>query len=145
MPAGRPSKYNSEFHPVLVEYMARNGMTDEAMAAALSISTATLYTWRLEHPEFLESLKRGKDSVDDQVKNALLKRALGYPYKETKIVKDADGGTTTTLINKEEAPNVGAAWLWLKNRRPEKWKEHPEEDPRHGLTLVDRLRAGNTG
>lgn len=61
-----------------LEAWARDGLTDEQLAAKIGITAATLYDWKNKYPEISEALKRGKEVVDIEVENALLKRALGY-------------------------------------------------------------------
>lgn len=90
----------------------------------------------------MEALKKGKAPVDTQVENALLKRALGYSYVETVTefeltdtgMKDDDGKPvmekkikSVRSIKKEVPPDVGAGAFWLKNRRPDRWREKREE------------------
>ena len=67
---------------ILVEAWARNGLTDEQIAKNLGISKDTFYKYKKEHTDFSDSLKRGKEVIDIEVENALLKRALGYKYNE---------------------------------------------------------------
>lgn len=69
-----------------LEAYARDGLTDEQIAHNMGISTATLYNYKRDHLEILEALKRGKEVVDVQVENALLKRALGYSFNEDKYM-----------------------------------------------------------
>lgn len=56
------------------------------------------------------------------MENALLKRALGYTYTETKKERTAEGVRTTTTI-KEVVPDTTAQIFWLKNRRPDRWRD----------------------
>ena len=105
-----------------LEAWARDGQTDEQIAANAGIATATLYDWKKRHPEVSEALKKGKEVVDVQVENALLKRALGYTYTETKKERTAEGVRTTTTI-KEVVPDTTAQIFWLKNRRPDRWRD----------------------
>lgn len=65
-----------------LEAWARNGLTDEQIAHNMGVATKTLYNWKTAHLPILHALKKGKEVVDIQVENALLKRALGYSYKE---------------------------------------------------------------
>lgn len=102
-----------------LEGWARDGLTDEQIAQNMGICVATLYNWKSKHLEILESLKRGKEVVDRQVENALLKRALGYKYDEVTIEK----GVETKRVTKEVVPDTTAQIFWLKNRRPDKWKD----------------------
>lgn len=84
MPAGKYQKWLNPDGLLLLEAWARDGLTDEIIATKISISASTLYEWKNKYPEISEALKRGKEIVDTQVENALLKRALGYSYNEDK-------------------------------------------------------------
>ncbi|MEY8536809.1 transposase, partial [Blautia pseudococcoides] len=66
----------------MLEGWARDGLIDEQIAENMGIVPSTLYRWKNEHEEISEALKKGKEVVDRQVENALLKRALGYSYEE---------------------------------------------------------------
>lgn len=84
----------------LLEGWARDGLTDEQMAEKMKVGTRTLYDWKVRYPQISQSLKKGKEIVDYEVENALLNKAL-------------DGDTTAQIF-------------WLKNRRPDKWRDKPE-------------------
>ena len=110
---------------LLLEDWARRGLTDEQIASNIGICTATLYNWKANHVEILEALKKGKDVVDIQVENALLKRALGYEYEEV-MAETSDDGIKRRVTKKFIPPDVTAQIYWLKNRRPEFWRDKPE-------------------
>ena len=63
-----------------LEAWARNGLTDEQIASNMGISRETLNQWKHKYPDISDTLKKGKEVVDIQVENALLKRALGYEF-----------------------------------------------------------------
>ncbi|OES45244.1 hypothetical protein [Domibacillus iocasae] len=65
-----------------IEGWARDGLTDEQIAHNMGIKRQTLYDWKKKYPDISDALKRGKEIVDRQVENALLKRALGYQFEE---------------------------------------------------------------
>ena len=69
-----------------LEGWARDGLTDEQIAKNMGISRSTLNEWIKKYPDISDTLKRGKEIVDIQVENALLKRALGYRYNEDKYI-----------------------------------------------------------
>lgn len=97
------AKYQDWLEPdglTLIQGWARNGLNDEQIAKNIGISESTLYDWKKKYPDFSKALKRGKEVVDFEVENALLKSALS--------------GNTTAQI------------FWLKNRRPNSWRERPE-------------------
>ena len=101
----------------------RDGLTDKQIAHNMGITPSTLYAWKDKYPEISESLKKGKEVVDIEVENALLKRAKGYAYLEQKTEIDPLGKKTITKTVKQVAPDVGAAVFWLKNRRPDRWRD----------------------
>lgn len=113
----------------LLEGWARNGLTDEQIAKNIGISTTTLYDWKNKFPKFSEALKKGKEVVDIQVENALLKRALGYEYQEQRIEKSDKDGTKIIQTLKHIPADTTAQIFWLKNRRPDKWRDKPVEKP----------------
>ena len=124
------AKYHKWIEPeglLLLESWAREGLTDEQIATKIGINAATLYDWKKKFPEISESLKKGKDIVDIQVENALLKRALGYSYTEVKIKKNGNI-TEITTVKKEIPPDTTAQIYWLNNRRPERWRGKQKEE-----------------
>ena len=106
-----------------IEGWARDGLTDEQIAENAGINPATLYVWKKKYPEISETLKRGKEVVDRQVENALLKRALGYEYEEVKEKFEGNVMTERTVTKKEVIPDVTAQIFWLKNRKREAWAD----------------------
>ena len=60
--------------------------------------------------------------MDIKVENALLTRALGYTYVE--VIEDF--GTVSKRVTKTVLPDTTAQIFWLKNRRPDKWRDRPE-------------------
>ena len=116
-------KYNDDF-PILAEGYARDGLSDEQIAAKLGIGTSTYYKYQQQYLEFREALRRGKGPVDMRVENALLKRALGYEIAERQVDTDGDGNVIKQrVVHKEMAPDVVAEKFWLANRRPGTWRD----------------------
>ncbi len=125
---------------IRLEAWARDGLTDEQIAHNMGIRRETLIDWKKKHPNIYHALKRGKEVVDIEVENALLKRALGYAYVESKTEVNPNGTTKTTTIIKEVIPDVAAQIIWLKNRRPDKWREkQPEEESAKTINLVHSI------
>lgn len=152
-------KYEQWLEPeglLKIEAWARDGLTDEQISQNIGINPATLYVWKNNYPKISESLKRGKKVVDIQVENALLKRALGYKYTETtkQLVANSKTGKTelkvTKEIEKEMPPDVTAIIYWLKNRKPEIWKDKQNIEISGELqtektkldNIIEQLRAG---
>ena len=99
------AKYDKWLEPenlLLLEGWARDGLTDEQISKNMCVGTRTLYEWKQKFPQISQALKRGKEVVDIQVENALLELALK--------------GNITAII------------FWLKNRRPDKWRDKVEAE-----------------
>lgn len=128
---------------MLVEGWARNGLTDKQIAKNLGIGYTTLKEYKKNYPAFSAALKRGKEVVDFEVENALLKRALGYEYEEVtkeRILKKDEKGSplvnvhglpihemvVTKKVTKQVAPDTTAQIFWLKNRKPQEWRDKQE-------------------
>lgn len=113
----------------MIEGWARDGLTDEQIASNMGIGYSTLQTWKSKYQDIRDTLKRGKEVIDRQVENALLKRALGYRYKETtrELITEKETGHSelviTKVVEKEVIPDTTAQIFWLKNRKPEQWRD----------------------
>ncbi len=146
---GRPTKYEEELNDYVYK-LALGGCTDEQLAEHLGVCKSTLTNWKNEYPEFLASIKKGKDFYDThRVENALLKRALGTTVKETRINGGGEDGDekkpAATETTKELPPETAACIFWLKNRNPDRWRDKQEAtDTSEGLVdalyiLADKL------
>lgn len=79
--------------------------------------------WKKKYSDISDTLKKGKEVVDRQVENALLKRALGYEYDEVKEKYEGGVLTERTVTRKMVVPDTTAQIFWLKNRKPEDWRD----------------------
>ena len=109
---------------ILLEGWAKNGLTDEQIAKNIGINRTTLYDWKKKEVNIANALKKGKEVIDFEVENALLKRALGYEYEE----ETYENGILTKKVKKHVAPDTTAQIFWLKNRKPNNWKDRVETD-----------------
>jgi hypothetical protein len=130
---GRPTK----FFPQYVEQakvLASKGFTDLDLAQAFMVQESTINNWKTEHPDFLESIKAGKAMIDDGVEISLLQSAMGYSHPEEKVFC-SEGSIVTHQTVKHYPPNAAAASLWLRNRRPDKWRDKHEIDFKVPFTI----------
>lgn len=139
----RPSKYDPDLHPAQALKLARLGATDDDIASFFEVCRATIYNWRNEHPEFLDALKGGKIMADAEVASKLFHRATGYQHPDVDI-KVIDGQIVITDLVKHYPPDTTAAIFWLKNRRPDLWREKVEENKSDNMaqlvsSLIDKL------
>ena len=145
MAKGKYQEWLTEEGLLQLESWARDGLTDKQIAHNIGITEQTLNNWKKSYPSFFESLKRGKDVVDIQVENALLKRALGYTYKEVTREKVFNPETgqyelmATKEVTKEVVPDTTAQIFWLKNRRPEQWRDKKDVSVEGSLNTVSSL------
>ena len=120
---GRPSRYRAEFAQQAVK-LCRLGATDKDLASFFEVDEATINRWKITHPEFCESLREGKAIADAEVAEKLFRRATGYEHKAVKIVADAKTGAEHQVEYIERyAPDTTACIFWLKNRRPDLWRD----------------------
>lgn len=98
---------------ILLEGWARDGLTYEQIAHNMNIDVTTLREWRKKESTISSILKRGREVVDFEVENALLKNAM-------------EG-------------NVTAQIFWLKNRKKEQWREKVEYSSNAELDKLDKL------
>ena len=126
---------------LLVGAWARDGLTEEQIAHNMGITRETLRVWKNKFPAISSALKKGKEVVDIEVENALLKKAMGYNVEVKKTFKvrivDYDQDTGKKIMEREELQtgvdevhipaDTTAQIFWLKNRRPEIWRDKPVE------------------
>lgn len=123
---GRPTLYQAAYAEQ-ARRLALLGQTDAEMAAFFGVSEATLHRWKHAHKDFCESIKEGKADADAKVAAALFQRALGYSHPDSHI-SNYQGVVIVTPITKHYPPDTGAAFIWLKNRQPDKWRDRVETD-----------------
>lgn len=111
---------------LLLESWSRDGYTLVDIANKIGIDKDTFLRWKDRYPEIRQAVAKGKELVDYQVENALLKSALGYKTKEVKVTTTMRYGkvveTIKEVTDKEVAPSVPAIQMWLYNRNKDKWK-----------------------
>lgn len=94
----------------------------------MGISRETLNQWSKKYSCILDALKRGKEVTDIRVENDLYKRATGYQYDE--VTKELDKATgklvVTKVVTKHVVPDTTAQIFWLKNRKPQVWRDKQE-------------------
>ncbi|NMX39371.1 terminase [Pseudomonas veronii] len=137
MPAGRPTAYKPEYAEQAKKLCAL-GATDAEMANFFSVAISTINLWKIKHPEFSESLNLGKEVADKRVVEALYQRAMGFSHEDTDI-RVVDGAIMETPMIKHYPPDTTAAIFWLKNRRPDEWRD--KVDLAHGGTDGGAIRS----
>lgn len=140
-PGGRPTLYREEYNEQ-ARKLCMLGATDKDLADFFDVSEATINNWKLAHPQFLESLKAGKLKADALVAHSLYHRAIGYKHDAIKIITvprgDNQGSDVQEIPYVERyPPDTTAAIFWLKNRRPDQWRDRQNLDvTSNGETLA---------
>ncbi|WP_313890761.1 transposase [Psychrobacillus sp.] len=181
---GRKSKYEThvEIRLFEIECWARDGLIDEQIANNLGVAYSTFREYVKEYSALSTALKRGKEIIDYEVENALLKRALGYEYREKKyaqvemseqehyaliqvaVIKFKLDNPEATLEEihlvelqvskyksmlveektKEVSPDTTAQIFWLKNRRPDKWRDKQDIQHSGSMEINNPLKGLST-
>lgn len=121
---GRPSSYRPEF-AALARKLCSLGAIDKDLAEAFGVSEQTVNAWKKAHPEFLEALKAAKEAADAKVERSLFERACGYTHEAVKILQH-NGKPVIVPYKERYPPDATSMIFWLKNRRPDLWREKPE-------------------
>ncbi len=96
----------------------RDGIIEEEIAKRLGVAYSTFKKYKSDYSALSDALKEGKEVADYRVENALYEKALN--------------GDTTAMI------------FWLKNRRPEQWREKQEVAHSGGIDItVDVVEDGD--
>lgn len=147
---GRPNKYTTHVEPFLdkIQEMALT-MTEEQIAKTLGIGYSSFRLYKQQYPALADRLKKGREDLVMELKAALIKKAKGYEYTETKVITEdvkwpdalyaqlLDAGFNeeqieqarlirTEVYNKKAAPDVAAANLLLKNYDKDNWANDPQ-------------------
>ena len=109
------------------------------VCAHVKVAESTLNLWKLEHPTFSESLRRGKGLADADVAHSLYNRAMGYEH-DADDIKVVEGSIVITPTIKRYPPDATSAIFWLKNRQPELWRDKPTEDDSDKQTVIQKVQ-----
>lgn len=138
MAKGRINEWVEKDKLILLEGWAKDGLTDEQIAKNIGISRVTLYDWKKKEINISNALKKGKEVIDFEVENALLKRALGYTITVEEEKLDKDGYKHTLKKDIHIPGDTTAMIFWLRNRKPNQWKNKIEVG-QTDMTKVDEL------
>ena len=121
--------------------LATRGFTEPEICKILSVSQKTLLDWKRKDPEFFKRIENWKNVADDEIERSLFERARGYVHPETKVHWDTELKEWMTItIDKYYPPDSVACFYWLKNRRPERWKDKHSLDFNLKTLTIERKR-----
>lgn len=119
---GRPPSFKNEYIQQATK-LCLLGATDKEMAGFFAVAEATFNNWKKQYPEFMESLKRGKEIADANVASKLYNRAIGYTCTEVQNTTKGGVLVESKEILKHIPSDTTAAIFWLKNRQSTKWRD----------------------
>lgn len=143
MAKGKYEQWLTEEGLLKIEGWARDGLTDKQIASNTGVSYSTFREWVKKFPALSAPLKRGKDVVDRQIENAMVKNALGYQYDE--VTRESIWNDdlkkfelrTTKVVTKEVKADTTAQIFWLKNRKPLDWRDKKETELSGGVEVTN--------
>lgn len=133
---------------------ARDGLTDKDIAEKkIGISERTFSDWKKKYDAITSALKEGKAPVDTEIEDSMVKSAKGFYVYEKKPVKlkttrRKDGAEITeervevVEVKRYVEPVVVAQIFWLKNRKPEYWKDKRETVNTNAVEKLDEILDG---
>jgi len=130
----RPTTYRQEYCKQAVK-LCRLGATNKDLAAFFDVEVSTVADWRVKYPEFAEALKEGREHADANVAQSLYRRATGYKHLAFKIMQ-YEGKPVTKRYVEHYPPDTVACIFWLKNRRPDLWRDRVEHTGKDGKDLI---------
>lgn len=152
--AGRKGKFDdwlTEDGLTRIEGWARDGLSEEQIAHNMGICYDTLNEWKKRFSDISDAIKKGKAPADQKVENALYKTATGYKVTLKKPIKikttkkiNGKGEVTEEHVEYHDEeiyikPDTTAQIFWLKNRRPDRWRDKRDEAPAQGNELLHDL------
>ena len=123
--AGRPSKLKT----IDVEQLKKlviKGFTNFEIANFFRINMRTFQRYLAADEKFSHTLKGWKEGADARVERSLYERANGYSH-ESEEVFCAFGKVTRVSIVKHYPPDPLSCIFWLKNRKPNEYRDKPLE------------------
>lgn len=152
MAKSKADEWLKEDKLTLLTGWARQGLTNEQIANNMGINASTLYDYINKFDKISNALKKGKEVVDFEVENALLKKALGYnvPVRKAFKIKEVlyEQGKRIKETEKIEyadeevhiPADTTAQIFWLKNRMTRQWRDKIEvEANKEQLEKVEEL------
>lgn len=143
---GRPTAFKDEYVDLAYNYCLL-GATDSELASFFGVSEQTINSWKSKYPEFLESIKKGKEQADAIIARRLFDRAYGATIKTQQAFKvknvswlgdkRIESETIEVVeLQQEQAPDTTAAIFWLKNRSPQKWRDKQVTEHEGSIDII---------
>lgn len=119
--AGRKGKYESHVEPFFdkIDKLLNDGASEEQVAKALGISYSSFNNYKQDHPELKALCEKPRTTLVEDLRSALVKKALGFEYEEKEqyikqeldpITKKPIGNPVmhTKIVTKKALPDTTA-------------------------------------
>lgn len=131
--SNKPNKYETLVKPRLkeIEEWRRIGWTESEIAKELGVNRDTFCRYKKIYPELSDTIKSKNATLVEDLRGALVRRAKGYQYVETKKIYERDDSgqlrhVRTEETTKSQPADVAALNLALKNFDRENWSNDPQ-------------------
>lgn len=131
---GSDSSYEPRYD-LTAAVLARKGATLAEIAEALGVCARTVDTWVAQFPTFKAAIETARVEADDRVERALYERAIGYTHPAVRHFH-TNGQILEAHYEEHYPPDTAAASLWLRNRRPDRWRDKQEMTHEAGVSLA---------
>jgi hypothetical protein len=111
------------------------------LADLFEVNITTIWRWKAVEPEFCNIINKvEKEFANNRVERSLYQRAVGYSYEAVKIFNGPQG-VVEVPYREHVPPDVAASFIWLKNRRPEEWRDRREPQDAGGAAKETVVRV----
>ena len=132
--AGRKGLYDTHIAPFFykIEKMLNDGASEKQVAESLGVSYASWNKYKVSHEDLRELCEKPRPKLIEDLRSALVKRALGFSYEEKKqyITEDEDGHKRkhTEITTKQALPDTTAIFGALNIYDPEYVKDRKQHE-----------------
>ncbi len=132
-PVGRPRTPFDESYITIARELMAAGFTRERLAIELGIGDDLLKDWEKRYPEFAGAIRAGAIIADSAMELSTYKRGQGYDTTEVhhEIIHDENNQPIRTVkreIKRHVPGDPRCQIFWLRNRRPDRWREGAETE-----------------
>lgn len=135
---GQPTSYRDGYAAEAYS-LALLGVTDQELANHFDVTERTINNWKVDHPDFFQSLKDGKAAADARIGKSLFERAEGFEWTEQQAIKIKVGPHEEKIeiveVTKRVPPDTTACIFWLKNRRSANWRDKVDHEHAGNMTI----------
>lgn len=134
---GQPYDVNERVKRSIIA-LCEQGKTDPEIAQELGIHVRTLANWKAGDLNLMQAMANAKAVADELVEMSLFKRATGYTYRAIKFFQH-EGCILAEEYDEHVPPDTRAAEIWLRNRKPDKWRDKQEIEHSGSIKLEDLI------